>query len=304
MAGRVVSLISAIGFLVLIPLHQAQTEPVRLVHDGRGLNGEVKLAAGKSMTDGIMVLVHGTMAHHRMAIMQALQTLLAERSISSLAVTLSLGVANRKGTYDCIKPHRHNNAQVIAEIGAWVDWAAKNGAAKIGLLGHSRGATQIAHYAVQAGDSLPSAVKKIVLAAPSTFDPASAISDYRRRFDGDLAAILKRAEAMVAADRGGDLIPGIGFLNCKRTDAAAATVLDYYAADGRNDAPSLLAQIQRPVLVVVAGGDRIVTDLSARLASAPKPAQYAVGTIDGADHMFNGSYSVALADAAASFWAE
>src|SRR3546814_10460853 len=86
-----------------------------------------------------MVLVHGTLAHNRMEIMQMLQETLGERGISTLAVTLSMGVSDRRGMYDCAVPHRHSNAMAAAEIGAWIDWAVKQGAAKIGLLGHSRG---------------------------------------------------------------------------------------------------------------------------------------------------------------------
>ena len=56
----------------------AQAEPVRLVHEGRGLDGNLTLAAGKSVKDGLFLLVHGTLAHNRMEIMAALQEMLAE----------------------------------------------------------------------------------------------------------------------------------------------------------------------------------------------------------------------------------
>ena len=51
----------------------ANAEPVRLVHEGRGLDGELKLAQGRTAKDGLFLLVHGTLAHNRMEIMTALQ---------------------------------------------------------------------------------------------------------------------------------------------------------------------------------------------------------------------------------------
>lgn len=293
------------GFIALSGLPRpTMAEPVRLMHEGRGLDGEMKLAGGKSLRDGVVILVHGTMAHNRMEIMRVLQDLLAERAISTVAVTLSLGVSDRKGTYDCAAPNRHSNAQAIGEIAAWVDWAAKGGATKIGLLGHSRGGTQVAHYAARGGDNLPTAVKKIILAAPATFDRARAASEYKSRYGGDFAAVLGRAEALIAAGKGAELMTDIGFMNCPKTSATAATFADYHAADGRNDAPSLLAKIRRPVLMVVAGGDEIIKDLPQKLTAAAKPASYAAVMVDGADHMFKDLYAEDLADAVAKFWAE
>src|SRR3546814_19701804 len=69
----------------------AAADPVRLVVDGRGLDGELHLASGRTIRDGVMVLVHGTLAHNRMEIMQMLQETIGERGLSTLAVTLSMG---------------------------------------------------------------------------------------------------------------------------------------------------------------------------------------------------------------------
>src|SRR3546814_17638675 len=89
-----------------------------------------------------MVLVHGTLAHNRMEIMQMLQETLGERGISTLAVTLSMGVSDRRGMYDCAVQHRHSNALAAAEIGAWNHWAVKQGPAQVGLPAHARAGRQ------------------------------------------------------------------------------------------------------------------------------------------------------------------
>ncbi|MFN4309115.1 MAG: alpha/beta hydrolase [Ferrovibrio sp.] len=291
-------ILSLSGFAV------ARAEPVRLVHEGRGLDGELKLAAGKTPRDGIMVLVHGTLAHNRMEIMQALQETLAERGVSTMAVTLSLGLSDRKGMYDCAVPHRHSNAQAVAEIAAWIDWAGKAGAGRIGLLGHSRGGAQVAYYAAQKGDALPSALQKIVLAAPVTFDRAAAPAEYRARFGGDFNAVAARAEALASAGKGDELLTGTDFMYCPKTSVAAATFLDYHDGDGRNDTPSLLSRIRRPVLLAIAGGDEVVKDLPQKLQAAPRAERIRTITVDGADHFFKDLYGEDLADAIAKFWAE
>lgn len=282
----------------------AWAEPVRLVQEGRGLDGELKLAAGKTVKHGVMILVHGTLAHNRMEIMQAQQALLAERGLSTLAVSLSLGISDRKGMYDCMQPHRHSNAQAAAEIAAWVDWAVKAGAGKIGILGHSRGGAQVAFYAATAGTILPAAVQKIVLAGPTTFDRSRAAVEFKARFKADFAPVIAEGEALVAAGKGTEMMAVPGFMYCPNASVAAATFADYHAADGRNDTPALLAKLPRPVLLVVAGGDEIVADLPQRVATAAKPAGLKVVTVDGADHFFKDLYGEDLADAVAAFWRE
>ncbi|HEX6958199.1 MAG TPA: alpha/beta fold hydrolase [Ferrovibrio sp.] len=293
----------AASVLLLFAL-SARAEPVRLVQDGRGLDGELALAGGKSIKDGLLILVHGTLAHSRMEIMRALQQGLAQRDVSTLAITLSLGISDRKGMYDCAQPHRHSNAQALREIDAWVAWAQQQGAASIGILGHSRGGAQVAHYAASAGDRLNPAIKKIVLVAPMTFDLAAAAQDYKAHYGADLNAALAKAEAMVRAGKGDELLTDTDFLYCPKAKVAAASFVDYHATDGRNDAPSQLAGIKRPVLLVAAGGDEVVRNLPQRLAGVAKTAGFRLVTVDGADHMFQDLYGEDLADAIASFWTE
>ena len=82
-------------------------------------------------------------------------------------------------------------------------------------------------------------------------------------------------------------------------------IRDSHWGDGRNDAPSQLARIPRPVLVVLAGNDEIVKDLPQKLEAAKKPAAgYRAVTIDGADHFFKDLYGEDVADAVAKFWAD
>lgn len=279
-----------------------QAEPVQIRHDGLRLNAELKLAPAKSVKDGVMLLVHGTLAHGRMEVMEQLQAVLAERGISTLAITLGLGIDNRAGMYDCALPHKHTNETAIAEIGAWVAWAEAQGAARISLLGHSRGGAQVAYFAANAGDRLSAKLRNIVLLAPTTFERAAAAEEYRARHGGDFAATLAKAEALVTAGKGGEMMPGTGLLYCPGTVVSAASFVSYHANDGRNDAPSLIGRIKRPLLVILAGSEEVVKGLPEKLAKAAKPAAYSQAVVDGADHFFKDLFAEDAADLIAKFW--
>ena len=96
---HMVRLVAAVAFAsALIPVLPASAEPVRIVHDGRGLDGELELAPGKKIQDGVLIMVHGTLAHNRMEIMRALQETLGDRNISTLAISLSLGLPDRSAS--------------------------------------------------------------------------------------------------------------------------------------------------------------------------------------------------------------
>src|SRR5690606_31014262 len=88
--------------------------------------------------NGVLLIVHGTLAHKDMELIEALQTALADRGFASLAPSLTLGLDRREGMYDCAQPHTHAHEDAVAEIGAWVKWLKDNGTQQVWLLGHSR----------------------------------------------------------------------------------------------------------------------------------------------------------------------
>lgn len=289
------------GILFVRP---ALAEPVSLPHDGLTLQGELRLAPGKVLKDGVILIIHGTLAHGRMDFMQAMQSALAERGLSSLAPTLAMGVDRRQGMYDCAVPHRHSNETIRGEIAGWVDWAAKAGASQIGLLGHSRGGAQVAWYASQASAKMPPALRKIILVAPTTFDPAIAAQEYRARYGADLQAVLTRAEMLVAGGQGAAIMQPVDFMYCPGAAVSARSFVDYHSPGRGNDAPEQLGLIPRPVLMVLAGAEDVVRDLPEKLANTAKPRGYQAIVIEGADHFFKDLYTDDVADAVAKFWAE
>jgi len=120
-----------------------------VAHELRGLelSGNLEIAEGKSLEkDGVALIVHGTIGHHRMEIIETLQRNLLSRGINSLAVTFSMGLDARQGEYPCKLEHDHRHMDGVEEIGSWVSWLRIAGARKITLIGHSRGGNQAALF--------------------------------------------------------------------------------------------------------------------------------------------------------------
>ncbi|HEX2888462.1 hypothetical protein [Vineibacter terrae] len=272
---------------------QARAEPVQIRHDGRTLNADLTVPQGGDVRDGLVVLVHGTLMHGRMEIMAALQKALAERGVGSLAITLSLGIDDRRGPYDCATPHRHMLDATAGEIGAWTRWARERGAARVDLAGHSRGGAQAA-YAAATG-AVPD-IRRLLLIAPATFDAAAVATGYEKTFGLPLAPLLAGAAGFAATPDA--LLRPIGFLSCRDAAVAPRTFIDTYTVPERHDTPTLLARVSQPALVVVAGNDEVVRGLD-RVQAVP--GRVRVVNVDGADHQFRDLYGDDLADAVAAF---
>lgn len=265
----------------------AADEAVRIEHDGLTLNG--RLLAGEAERPTLLI-VHGTMAHHRMELIETLQTLLEEQGYGSLAVTLGLGVDDRQGMYDCAVPHRHRHGDALAEIDAWLDWLADQGRDRVVLLGHSRGGAQAALYLAE--HDRPEVAGGVLL-APATFEESAVAKAYAAAGGGSLADRLATARA-------GGRLKGVRFLHCEQADVEPESFLSYYAPDPALDTPTLLARIEEPVLVVLAGADALVPDLAARLAAAPA-GQATLVTVEGADHFFLDLHADEAAEAVGAF---
>ena len=273
----------------------AGSSEVSIEHNGLTLNGRLELAEGKSAADGVVLITHGTLAHNRMEIVATLQDLLAERGLNSLAVTLGLGIDDRKGMFDCAATQRHRHSDALDEIGAWLAWLKRRGAEGIALLGHSRGGNQTAWFAAERDQ--PS-IRAVVLVAPMTWSEAAAAERYRARHGKDLAAVLETAR------RAGpdDLLRKVGFLGCPEATVSAADFLGYYAPEPRRDTPSLLPRIAKPTLVVAGSADSVVAGLPERVRGHLDDDTKLV-VIEDAGHFFRDFFAEDLADAIKDFLA-
>jgi len=291
---RVFSGLTVLAAILAAPALPVRAEPMQLQHDGRTLNADLALPPDGNIRDGLVVLVHGTLMHGRMEIMAALQKGLAERGVASLAITLSLGLNDRRGPYDCATPNRSMLEDTAREIGAWTQWAKDRGATRVDLAGHSRGGAQVA-YALAVG--VTPGVRRVVLIAPAVAEPGEVATGYEKTYGIPLAALLAGAIARSAAPN--TLLRPIGFLTCRDAAVAPRTFLDTYTGLDRHDTPTLLPRIDAPTLVVIAGNDEVVRGLDRRLP--PASGRLRIVTVDGADHQFLDLYGDDLAEAVATF---
>jgi len=259
----------------------ARAEPVQIKPSLLRLNGNLEMPAGKTATDGIVVILHGTLSWHGQETIVALQKNLKARGVGSLAITLSLGVDDRQRTRRCDVKHDYALAGAKREVGLWLEWLKGQNAKFVDLLGFSRGGAQVAAFAPEFQD-----VRRVVLLAPAFATSVEQAEIYKRAFGHDLAAEIEEARKAPLQQR------TVDFLTCKQAPVLNATFLDGYS----EMPPRLAAKTGHPTLVVVAGKDEVVPDLAKRLPSDVKPV-----VIDGADHFFHDLYGEEAADVVAKF---
>jgi pimeloyl-ACP methyl ester carboxylesterase len=258
----------------------AAAEPVQIKPSLTRLNANLELPPGKTTADGVVMIVHGMLSWYGQETVAALQKNLEAHGIGSLAITLSLGVDDRRGPRRCDVTHDYALAGAQREVGLWLEWLKGQKAGRIDLLGFSRGGAQVAAMAPELG------VRRVILLAPAFATSLEQADNYQRAFGHPLQPEIAEARKNPLATRTTD------FLTCKQAPVLNATFLDGYA----ELPPRLATRIGKRTLVVVAGNDEVVPDLSKKLPSDVKPV-----VIDGASHFFLDLYGEEAADAIAKF---
>lgn len=260
---------------------------ITLPSQGLTLNAELTIATGKSISDGVILMTHGALAHRDMESLVYLRKLLKERGYNTLAINLSLGLNNRHGMYDCQRTQYHRNDDAVVEIGLWLDWLGKHGATRVTLLGHSRGGAQTALYAAEHHDAL---VKNVVLMASAIKENTDAHA-YQQRYHQTLAPLLQKARQLVRAGKGQTVLAHIGLMTCTDTAASADAFVSYYGQSLNLDTPSLLPRIPVPTLIVVAGDDHVVVGLDKKVAPLVDGKRIRMTVVAGSDHLFRDLYA-------------
>ena len=266
---------------------------VQIPFEGITLNGDLTLAEDKSLSDGVLILTHGTLAHNKMEIIDTLQTLFVDYGISTLSINLSLGIDNRESAmYDCAIPASHKQEDALAEIDAWQNWLDEQGAGPRWVMGHSRGGNQTAQYTLAHADR----VDAQILLAPATWSYEDTISGYNKNYGEDIQQILADAESM--SDEA--IIDGANILYCEGSGAQVGSLRSYYANNPNYDTPSVLSQTDTPTLVLAGSLDTVVADLPERMADLNKDnIEFVV--IEDADHFFLDLFADEVVDYALEF---
>lgn len=292
------TLVALLFCVFTVGLAQA-SEKVSLKSGKMTLNANLELAEGKKISDGVVLVTHGTLAHNGMEIIKTMQALLSERGHSSLAINLSLGIDNRgSAMYDCKVPHKHLYLDAVDEISAWVGWLKSKGATKITVLGHSRGGAQTATYAAQKPDS---AVGHVVLIAPAIWSQKHSEESYEKSYRTKLPTLLASMEKLVKDGKGDTMVNKTGILYCPDTKVTASAFVSYYKPDMRRHSPFLMKNIKLPTLVIAGANDTVVVDLPKFVKPLVDGKKLQLKVIEDADHYFRDFAAEEIADAVDEF---
>jgi len=277
-----------IGTLIALTLvagaNSAVAEPVQLKPSLLRLNANLELPPGRKISDGVALILHGTQSHDRQETIATLQENLKKLGIGSLAITLSLGIDDRRGPRACDVLHDYTLAGARREIAAWMAWLRANGAHQVDLIGFSRGGAQIAALAPKL-----TPVGHVVMLAPTFATADEQAEAYQRTYGHPLEGPLEAARKLPLQKY------EVDFLLCRNSPVLGATFLDGYL----ELPPSLAAETDRPTLVIVAGNDEIAPNLATRL-----PAGVQRVVIEGSNHFFPDHFGEQAAAAIAKFLRE
>jgi len=280
---RIISKTRSLSFILSILLlfsGQLIAQPVSIKHNGVKLNAEINPAEDK--TKPFFLILHGTFAWHGMELPTSIQSLLEEEDYGSLAFSLSLGVNDRTGFFDCKQPiiSKHGNAQ--QEIEQWVKYLNAQGYKNIVLVGHSRGGAQMAAYALANQKS----AKQLFLIAPMTWKQSKIARAFNKNNN-------KSMEDLVAKIKSGKLseLKQQNILHCKEANIRAQSFLSYYTSSPEKNTPSLISETKMPTRIYLGSEDSITENIMKQKPLFEKNSNVSHLLIDGSDHFFRDFYA-------------
>lgn len=271
-----------IGFIFIFLTSGLHAEEVTQEFRGLTLNANLKLAKGKDFNDGMVLIIHGYLAHNNMEIIRSSQQVLLDNDMSSLAINLSLGIDNRHGFFHCASPHRHTQENGVKEIAAWIAWLREMGTRQVTILAHSRGANLSMVYAVEQKDP---EVTHMVMLAPGTGERVRQI--YQERYGKSLDTLVTLAEEKIASGKGGELMHDIDMLLCAKTSVSAVSFLSYYSRNNKfRQFRTYLPKISIPTLIIAGTEDSVQQNIVELLTPIIDGEHIQVSVIEGAGHFF------------------
>ena len=284
---KILSLFSA-SFLALQLLsvstssQAAEVKEIKQNFNNQTVNANLMMADGKTYSDNLVLLTHGTLTHKERSTYAQLQKNLAAQGVSSLAINLSLGLDDRHGEYDCAVAHTYKHTDAMKEIDFWLNWLNKQGADNVTLMGHSRGGNQTAWYAVESDSDK---FKKVVLLAPATGEQQSA-EEYEQKYGKALQPILDNAKKLVAQGKGKTMLKETDFIYCKKAQVTAEAFVDNYEVKPQFDTPTLLKTAVKPTLVIMGTADTAVPDLPEKMQALEGSDMVQTVMIEDGTHFF------------------
>jgi pimeloyl-ACP methyl ester carboxylesterase len=273
----------------------ANADTIQITHQGIALNGVLTLAEEKNLsTDGIVMMVHGTLGHAKMDTLTTLQAVLNEYGYNVLSINLSLGVTDRPlQMYTCDQPQNHQHTDALGEIGAWLQWlATEKAVTKVTLLGHSRGGNQVAWFMTTNDTPL---VNAVVLLAPMTHQVGTQLTEKQQE-------VLAAAQQHIALEQPDALLEEVPFLYCPAATASATAIVSYVSPEPKMHTPNLLTEIAQPTLVIAGSEDDVVMNLAEQVTPLiEQHERLKYHEVMGAGHFFRDLYAYDVADAINDF---
>jgi pimeloyl-ACP methyl ester carboxylesterase len=271
-----------IAGLWLVACFPVTAEEVTHRFNGLTLNANIEMADGKSFDGGMVLILHGFMAHWDMEIIRSAQQALLDNDYSSLAINLSLGVDNRHGYYGCEQPQRHVQDDAIDEIGSWIAWLRERGTKRVILLGHSRGANQ---FMVYAAEEIDPEVSHMIFLAPGMGDEAE--QAYFTRYGVSLDKTRTYVQAQINDGRGDQLLPDIDMLACPRATVTADSFNSYYSSNNRfRRFEHYLPRSPVPTLIISGSIDERQPNTQKLVTPYLDGMRIQLAVIEGAGHFF------------------
>ncbi len=259
-------------------------EPVQINLAERKLNGNLIAAEDRQKT--AFLILHGTWAHAAMELPAALQSLLEDEGYASLAITLSLGVNDRQGFFDCQSPVVQGHQAAIDELHAWYLFLREQGYAKVVLIAHSRGGAQAALYQqAYPQDQLAA----LVLIAPMSWQKNVEVRAYHDKYNVNLNDLLTQAEQYRQERKALFTAPGI--LYCEKTPVSPPAFISYYSVLPEKNTPALLADTAIPTIVYLGLEDPLSISFAKQQGLFVNKKNITLVNIDGADHFFRDLYA-------------
>lgn len=291
---KLLKLFPGLFLLLSLPVF---AEQVQISHNGLTLNANLVKVDGNWPAGPVILMTHGTLAHGNMEIMAGLQSMFEEMEISTLSISLSLGLSDRQGMYDCQTPHTHLHTDAVTEIGLWHDWLKEQGVENVVLLGHSRGGNQTARYAATTNDST---ISHVYLLAPQVMTTEYSHKNYKKRYNKPLKPLLEKAQKLVNEGKAKTMMQDLDFVYCEKTQATAESFVSYYYfPEEKMDTTNLISSINYPLTIFAGSADTTVKDLIPKAESKVDGEKSKLVVIDGAGHFFRDLYSEEIVEAIA-----
>ena len=278
-----------IGLIFFIFSVNLNAETVELPYQGLTTSANLETTGDNWQEGPVVLMLHGTLAHGEMEIMSTLQTLLLDYDTSSLSINLNLGLDKRTGMYDCAVTHTHKHTDSLNEIDLWLNWLKNQGVKSLALLGHSRGANQIAWYASENDDN--ASISHVILIAPGIIGPGELAKDYQKNYKKPLQPVLDKAKSLVDAGKGSEVMQNTDFIYCPDTQVTAEAFVNYYQGNDNFYTPGLVEKISKPVLIFAGSEDKVVDNVMTEMSKLSDADNIQLISIDGADHFFRDLYA-------------